>query len=111
MKLFGRNKHPKPVIPPELEPYYADRYGAGRRRTWLTVAIIVLVCLGIAVFLWLATHNWQFSSGSDNSSQGKPATSKQESPAVQPPQDNKVLKQDNSKPAKTPLSDKTTKKP
>ncbi|HET8709138.1 MAG TPA: hypothetical protein VFL85_02550 [Candidatus Saccharimonadales bacterium] len=115
MKLFGRNKQPKPVIPPELQPYYADhRYGMGRRHTGLLIAGIVLVCIGIAVLLWLATHNWHFSPASNTdgttSQSSQSGSSKQQSPAVQSPQDNKVLKQDTGKPAKTPLTGQTTKK-
>lgn len=113
MKLFGRNKQPKPVIPPELQPYYADHsYGMSQRRAGLLVGIIVLVCIGIGILLWLATHSWHFSTPSSTmTSQGsKTSPAKQQSPAVQPPQTNKVLDQKNNKPAKTPLSGKTTKK-
>lgn len=104
MKLFGRKKQ-KPIIPPELQPYYADRYGSSHRRLWAIIIVIVLILIGLGLVWWFGFHD---SSSSDKASNAG-TSSQKASPAVQPPQDNKVLKQDNNKPAKTPLTGKTTK--
>jgi cytoskeletal protein RodZ len=103
MKFFGRTKQ-KPVIPPELQPYYADRYGSRTRKYGVVALVIVVILIILGLIWWFGFHS---RSTSDTSGSN---TSKQASPAVQSPQDNKVLKQDNGKPAKTPLSGETTKK-
>ena len=111
MNLFFTKRQQKPVIPPELQPYYGHSgYGVWKR--YVFPALFVLALVGIAVAVWFIVNR---NSGNDNKGDNglkMPTQSQSKSPNyTQSPQHNPVLDKKTGDPAKTDVSNSQNTKP
>jgi hypothetical protein len=99
MKLFWqKQQHPKPVIPPELQPYYGHGSNGGWRR-FILPGLIVVGLLIIGVIIWKII---------DMNTSGN---TERRDDYIQAPQDNPSLNGQDRKPAQTDSSNSTNNKP